>query len=1084
MKFMPHAALVCFCCIAKLPESAASPVRGDSQEEEQRSKLEKVQSSSDAEYQAVVAPLRVLPSLHTLHPWNRFFIPALPALDWASRLPIALVRLKLRIPPLDFLPPNWEAMSLQQDIEKIFPPILSDERRPYQWPIPVLDPLGGSALVEKIETPPHRMFLTRSVLGQTILPLASLRLSVPSQPVSGGWGARALDGPALADAMGHASPAVTSPPKLDGPPRLPNSQPSSVFPLATDRTTTRKPGILPRYHAVLAPSPPRIDGRLDDDVWRLAKSDSDFIQKFPDEGRDPTEKTQLSILYDANALYIGIRCWDRRPQDIVSRLTRRDRETESDHVSVEVSSKKDKSSAYHFDVNVAGVQVDGVRSNDVDYNPDWDGLWVGRASRDDQGWSAEFRIPLGTLRYEGHVTDFGLQVRRYLQRRQEIDEWSYIPSTTQGEVSNYGILADLNGLKARRLFQLQPYLAGKLALRTRQEPLNGVAPGGNLGLDVKLGVTSALTLDATINPDFGQVEADQVVLNLTTIEVFYPEKRPFFLEGIDLFDTPFQQFYSRRIGLTPEAPYLTGRSVQLEPLPDGRILGAAKLTGLIGDRLSINALDAITARGDIAVARSPDAPPERRLIMPMTNFGVLRLRQDFSRNSYVGLLLTTVNRFESPGEAAPNPKTDYCPDGSTPSEKTGRCFRDAYTAGVDVRLRTTDGTWSAMASVVGSAVANGATLQIPDGTLIKDNTNGMGMRVEVGKYGGLHWLGNISYSAATPTLFLNDAGYIDQANYHSLEGTLTWRTTRPMASIQDMSLSLHALYIRSWDLGDTLQAYGGLLGSLRFKNFWKISFQYEPFLPFTDNREARDGARTERVGGISSYYITLKGRTDPRRLAIFELRTTIFSVRDGLSLISKGTLSLRPAVALELDLIGGGTWTFGDPRWFNTVFNSDASRTYYFGNLDSRSIDVTLRGTYTFTSKLSLQVYAQLFLASGHYGAVNTVRATGDRPVLTLDSFVAARPPEDGVPDFREGAVNLNVLFRWEYQPGSTLIVAFTHSQQQLPFNFAEEGLGQLNLVKFNQGPITDVLLVKLNYLWEPLATRLVRRPDKAVGPH
>lgn len=850
---------------------------------------------------------------------------------------------------------------------------------------------------------------------------------------------------------------------------------------AAGGTTAEKPYALPRYRAVLAPTPPRIDGRLDESVWQLAKPDFGFVQKFPDERREPTEKTELRILYDANALYVAIHCWDRRPREIVSRLTRRDRETESDHVSIDISSKNDRASAYHFDLNAAGVQVDGVRSNDVDYNPDWDGLWYGSASRDDNGWAAEFRIPLSTLRYEGHVTEFGLQVRRYLQRRQEIDEWSYIPNTTQGEVSNYGAIDELRDLKARRLFQLQPYLAGKLTMRMRQDPLENLVPGVNAGLDIKLGLTSALTVDATFNPDFGQVETDQVVLNLTTFEVFYPEKRPFFIEGIDLFDTPFQQFYSRRIGLAPSAPYLPAGALQLEPMPEGRILGAVKLTGLLGDRLSVNALDALTSGNDIAVSLAPGAPAERRLIAPMTNFGVLRFRQEFGRNSYAGLLLTTVNRFETPGEAAPQPQRDYCPDGSTPLEVTGRCFRDAYTAGLDMRLRTPDGTWGAMANIVGSVVTNGATQHIPDGTEIGGRTKGLGLRVEFGKYGGAHWLTNLSYSAAMPTLALNEAGYLDQANFHTMEGTLTWRTTTPMASIQDMSVSLHAIYMRSWDLGDTLNAYGGMLGTVRFRNFWKISFQYEPFLPFVDNREARDGARTERVGGLSSYYITLKGRTDPRRIAIFELRMTMYSVRDGLSLTSKGTLSLRPGVALELDLIGGGTWTFGDPRWFETVLNGDQTRIYYFGNLDSRNIDITLRGTYTFTSKLSLQIYGQLFLASGHYADISAARASGDRPVLTLDSFVPARPPADGAPDFREGALNLNMIFRWEYQPGSALIVAYTRAQQQLPFNNIEEDMGQLALGRFGRGPVTDVVMVKLSYLWDPLALRLARHTSKSV---
>src|SRR6185312_12278072 len=296
------------------------------------------------------------------------------------------------------------------------------------------------------------------------------------------------------------------------------------------------------------------------------------------DGKPPSQRTELYIAYDDRALYIGVRAWDTDPQGIVERLTRRDRDTDADKIEIDISSKNDRTTAYMFGVNVSGVLQDAVKFNDTDYSADWDGLWLGATHRDAQGWTAELEIPLKTLRYEGGRTEFGLQVRRYLQRRQEVDEWAYIPRSARGEVSYYGTLDGLAGLHAARLFQIVPYLAAGVYLRYNQDPaiLNGTELYGNIGADLKLGITPALTLDATINPDFGQVEADQVVLNLNTFEVFFPEKRPFFLEGVDIFATPLNLFYSRRIGHAAPPPDSTNYT-GLEPQQPGRIYAAAKL---------------------------------------------------------------------------------------------------------------------------------------------------------------------------------------------------------------------------------------------------------------------------------------------------------------------------------------------------------------------------------------------------------------------------------------------------------------------------------------------------------------------------
>jgi hypothetical protein len=815
--------------------------------------------------------------------------------------------------------------------------------------------------------------------------------------------------------------------------------------------------------ATRTPRPPHIDGRLDDAVWALATSDGRFTQNFPEEGAAPSERTVVRVLYDNDAIYLGIRCFDDHPREVVERLTRRDRDTQADKVTVDISSKNDRLTAYHFDLNVAGVLLDGVRFNDTDYSGDWDGLWDGRSHRDEQGWTAELRIPLRTLRYDGSTTAFGLQVRRVIQRRNETDEWAYVPRTARGEVSYYGKLVGLDGLHARRLVQIVPYLAGRLTFLGNQPPLDGVYPSASMGADLKVGLTPALTLDATFNPDFGQVEADQVVLNLTTFEVQFPEKRPFFLEGAELFATPFQLFYSRRIGRAPPSPSLAANEQLAQPLPDGQIWLAGKITGLVGKRLTVAALDALTAERTVQISSGTGVRP--RLVEPFTNFAVLRLKKEFWSSSQVGVTVTGVTRAEPAHFAAPDPGLT-CPDGSTPTA-AGRCTHDAYTAGADVNLKTRDGTWGGAAHVVGSVLVDGPTRTVPDGTTLGPGSTGVGIWSEVGKYGGKHWLFRLNYQGMSPGLDFNDAGYLQRANLHHAHAIVDLRTKTPHGAMVEGGLEAFLGFEQSWD-GAALARVVDLSGYMLFRNFWTLSVDCSFAMAHQDNRESRDGAFLERIeGGFCGIF----GRTDPRARVVLSAWSGMGNTQRGLGFDTNATLSLRIIPPLEIDIIPHGNMTYGDPRWFDTVLNgpTDGPRTYYFGDLDSRTFDVTLRGTWAFTPTLTLQAYAQLFLASGHYGPTWAIAASGSHPVLPVvgnAGWLPTTQTPDGSPDFREGTINVNVVMRWEYTPGAAIIGVWTHSSNQRTYDPTLEGIGRLRLNKFNDGPTTDVLLIKISALW------------------
>jgi hypothetical protein len=818
-----------------------------------------------------------------------------------------------------------------------------------------------------------------------------------------------------------------------------------------------------RYRARRTAEAPLIDGRLDDAAWATAYVDGRFTQNFPDEGRPASQKTEVRVLFDNEALYIGVHCWDTDPAGIVERLTRRDRDTDADKITVDISSKNDRNTAYHFDVNVSGVLEDGVRFNDTDYSGDWDGLWLGATSRDANGWSAELMIPLKTLRYEGARSQFGFQVRRQLQRRQEIDEWAYTPREARGEVSYYGVLEGLSGLHAARLFQIVPYLAGGLYARYNQAPYNGPSLYGNIGGDLKLGITSALTLDATINPDFGQVEADQVVLNLTTFEVFFPEKRPFFLEGVDIFATPIQMFYSRRIGRPPPEP--NNYTLQ-EPLPTGRIWGAVKLTGVVAPRLTIGVLDALADAS--SVTASLNGGPRVQLgLQPLSNFFVVRLKRDILERSYIGFTATGVSRFEQPFEAAPGPG-DLCPDdpvaetGITPTIHRGRCYHDAYAGGVDALLLNHSGDYSLKAHVAASAIAGGPTRLIADGTTIGPGDGGIGMLVTGGKVGGRLML-TARYEGYSPKFDINDAGYNRQSNVHRLNLEAGWRVLKPISILLEGNVFTGIVARTSWSGDAFLQKTAYFNTWLRFRNFWATYFEVDYDLPHDDNREARDGAIVERAGGWS---VCWYGHSDTRKRVNIDGGACMSRVRWGQSFDGNYTLRLRPLPAIELDIIPHASWTYGDPRWYDTLANANGTRTYLFADLESREFDTTIRGTYTFTPTLTLQAYAQIFIDGGHYGqtysATQGGSAKGAR--LPFSAFHSSAMPSFEAPDFRDGAINLNVVLRWEFKPGSTILGVYTHAQTQVDYD-PNEGIGRPSFTRFGNGAGTDLFLLKLSLL-------------------
>ncbi len=802
-----------------------------------------------------------------------------------------------------------------------------------------------------------------------------------------------------------------------------------------------------------------LDGRLDEPVWAAAAFAESFTQKAPDEGARPTQRTRFSVLRTERSLVFGVACLDDDPDGIVARLARRDRVVEADAVELDIDSRGDGSSAFHFEVGAGGTLLDGIRSAGGEWNSAWDGLWDAEVSRDDRGWYAEIEIPLSTLRFTRTPgLAFALQVRRTISRRHELDEWAYFPREAGGEIVHYGRLTGLDDLPTPWPLDLAPFLVDTVTYRSSPDPDTtfwGWEPRWDVGLDATLRLGTSLALDVAVNPDFGQVEQDEVVLNLSTFEIQYAEKRPFFLAGRELFQTTLPIFYSRRIGAVPEVPELPDDWTLERNPAASRIWSALKLTGELAPGWTIGVIDALTARQDLPSLGPRDAVAGR-LADPLTNFGVLRLRHDFGGDNSLGLLATTVNRFE-PDDAYLDglcPVTDV--DGSPRSPAGGRCFHDAYLGAVDGRFRTPDGDWSGEAQAVVTGVVGGPSLLLADGTRLDDGDVGWAGALDVLKDSG-HWRGEVYNEIFSAEYWPTDAGYLERGNMWRLYAEAEYWTDE-----LDACLEFEAAVVVSERV-----TLSGLSAGQRYGLEAEMTFRDESYLWLNlavaparwDDRELLDGAVLERSTWYGlEYYV----ETDSRQPVTFWSWGLARVLDNGWAVDAEAGVGFKPFAALTIDLLPTVNWIDGEPRRLRSAREDAAGRHYLLGTLESGAVGATLRTSFAFTPHLTLQAFGQLFLAAGHYGPFWSYDdpARG-RPRIALDALVPAPAPA-GNPDFSEVTFNTSVVLRWEYLPGSLLWLVYTHAERPAEVS----GDGRLDIGLFGNGGSADTVLLKLGYLW------------------
>jgi hypothetical protein len=782
--------------------------------------------------------------------------------------------------------------------------------------------------------------------------------------------------------------------------------------------------------ATRTPIPPRIDGLLNEKVWSLASPSSSFTQFDPVEGAAPTESTSVRVLYDDNAIYFGIMMYDSQPKRIVRQLTRRDRPGEADRISITIDSYNDRLTGFNFSVNASDVQTDGIISSDgVIYDTNWDAVWESATKILRAGWSAEVKIPFSALRFPPRKKyTWGVNFRRYISRKKETDEWAMIPHGQTGLISKIGNVTGIANINPPTYLEILPYaLARQMYQPTATMEDERKKFEGGVGLDLRYGPTSTATVNATFNPDFGQVEADQAILNLTSFETFYPEKRPFFLEGSQIFDfgtafdgTGMRLFYSRRIGLQPD--YLPAAGEQVLTVPKKTtILGAGKLTAHTASGLTVGVLEALTDEERATVATSTGSI-EERIAAPLSNFWVARLKKTVLENSSVGAMLTSVNR---------------------------RSLLPALSGGVDWSLRFADNTYT----VDGYLAFSHSSL---------DSVNrmtGTAARLYAGKIAGDHWVYATTYDYASRQYNINDVGFLLRPNDHGGYSQVQYQELAAPGIFRRYYVRLAADYRWNFD-NINLTKNVEVNPIFEFKNFWTLSASFQRNFSVYDDRETRG---RELYKHPSEVQLKLDVSTDPRPKAVGTYSATFLSTAKGGKLfLATADITFRPVTWTELtaNLLFGST--VNEEAWVNPYGNI-LSDTTVFGSRETKQYSATIGGTVTFTRNLTLQVYGQLFLAKGHYSAFR--RLISPSSFEDFDAEFRSRLLAQGLSaDFNQQVFNANIVLRWEYLPGSTIYLVWTQARNGFDdrfFNTFSE-----NLSDSFRLPADNVFLLKVNYWW------------------
>ena len=815
--------------------------------------------------------------------------------------------------------------------------------------------------------------------------------------------------------------------------------------------------------AVPAHSPIVLDGKFNEEIWQQAPPVVDFLQRDPDEGRDPSQRTEARIAYDEGALYVAVRAFDTDPNNIRGILTRRDQRSPSDWIRIVVDSYYDKRSAYEFGVNPVGVKTDRYYFNDGQSDDSWDAVWEVQVEKDAEGWRAEFRIPFSQLRFNNTSGGpVGFSIIREVGRLAETSTWPLLSRNANGFVSQFGELRGLKMSGAPKRFELMPYSLGKVDTRQVDvsDPLNeSPDPGGTLGLDLKYAVTPGLTLTATANPDFGQVEADPAVVNLDAFETFFPERRPFFVEGSGTFRFNMDcndgnctgMFYSRRIGRAPQGSAITTEDEYSKQPDAATIIGAAKLTGRAAG-FSIGALTAVTAREDAEIAAADEIGFRSQTVEPLTGYTVLRARKEYQNQSSLGFMTTATNRQLDPA--------------------VGFLADSAYAGGLDYDWRLSP-KYSVTGYVAGSHISgntvairrlqenNVHSFQRPDADYLgvdPDATTlqGHAGSVSFGKIAGESTRFSTYVGYKTPGFDTNDLGFMRRADEKNQSNWFQWRNFKPGKYVRTRNFNINQY--AGWNFGGDRTYSGGNINShWTFTNYYSIGGGYNvDAAPFRD-RVTRGGPGV--LGNPSRLNVWYYANTDNRKALSFyyngnhwadDKNSERHDINPGMNWRATSSMSLNLGFRYGIN--------HDDSQWVTNEDLPTGGQRYVFGRIDQKTVSITTRFNYTMTPTLSLQVYAEPFVSAGEYS--NYKELVDGRAEQYEDRY---KPYAYGSSaDFNIRSFRTTNVLRWEYRPGSQLFLVWQQGKQD-DENYGDFRFGRDFNAVFS-APSHNVFLVKFSY--------------------
>lgn len=801
---------------------------------------------------------------------------------------------------------------------------------------------------------------------------------------------------------------------------------------------------------------PVIDGKLNDGIWDIVDWTTDYIENQPDENTAPHEQTKFKIVYDKSYLYIGVRALDKSPDSIVNRLSRRDG-FEGDFVEFNIDSYNDKRTAFSFTITVAGVKGDEfISNNGRNWDPSWNPIWFAKTNVDEEGWTAELKIPFSQLRFDKSKNQvWGLQSTRRIFRKEERSLWQRKPRESAGWVSQFGELHGLENLEPQNQLEIQPFTVSQ-SETFPEDPGNPFRTGSDYslkaGLDAKIGVTNNLTLDLTVNPDFGQVEADPSSIALDGFEIFFREQRPFFVENKNIFEYRFSNsqagntfgsdnlFFSRRIGRSPQGYPDTEDGEFVDRPENTTILGAAKFSGKTKSGWSIGILESMTAREFAEIDNSGDRRKEA--VEPFTNYFVGRLQKDFNnQNSFIGGIFTATNR-------------------NLPDNLQG-LHKSAYTGGLDFKHQWKNRAWYVGGNIVFSHV-NGSQEAIlntqesqrhlfqrvgADYLEVDPNRTsltGTGGNIQLGKIANGHWRFESGFTWRSPELELNDLGFQRQSDDMRHYTWIGYRILKPNGIFRDLGINYN--HWSAWDFGGNHNYLQWNVNSwANFKNYWfgNLGFNYSPIR--YSNFALRGGPRLRRSPFVN--YWSNIGTDDRKavRLSLFsnggkatDNSFNFFGIGGGLSYRPLNTLriSLNPSYNIN-----------NDQLQFVENVDTGSETKYINAKIEQRTFSTSLRVNYTINPNLTLQYWGQPFISRGRYmnfkSVVNPEAQSFNDRFLAYDDTQLSFNESEGIyevdedingttdftfenPDFSFVQFRSNLVLRWEYIPGSEIFLVWS----------------------------------------------------------